>query len=564
MLKQEEIARRLESAKKVKPWLEARMDRLAGFNPTTRTIGQLLLGVDENGKRESQQMPTWRMQIDGANRLKTLDEPELLRLGEAFFPRFPDAFKAAWKLHERLPFQSGYARKPFRAPTRGDLLIETRRRFLANLLSSVEGYDEDLVWLAAHAPHIAAYGAEQFGLLLAAAIDLGDTQARDIEQVLRDSASGLDEIGQMGRHVTAAFLCSQNQECWDFVEKLLLAAQRQEGLRQAILESIDFSHPDAFRHMLRVIDENGLTRFSSTVRAADVWLGLQIDSASEKYVSEMLQSLRVLLDDEAARNEALSGKDVHKAYLALWSIAFEDAPAAIPRAADLIQHDKVEFRFLAVHILGMLGLREAYDHVLPAVDDADLRVAVYGTAIADMSSSVGGALEQNAVSAQNIAEIEAYLTQGSAYPHVRVPLPPKDSGDLFERLENLYERLPAGEKEQKPLIWPWMKVGVGKKYVADRMVAALGTRPASRLLPYLDSMSPDSRMRAAYLLGSMPELDSESRSTLVRLIGDPAGLVRETAVKAMTKIKIKPGDLPPLEALLERKKSDLQAAACST
>ncbi len=557
MLKPEEIAKKLESAKKVAPWLEARMDRLARFDSTTRTIGRLMLGVDEKGKRESQSMPTWRMQIEGAERLKTLDEPELLRLGEAFFPRFPDAFKAAWKLHERLPFQRGFAPKPFRAPTRPDLLIKARRRFLANLLSNLEGYDEDLVWLAAHASHLATGIAEQFGLLLAAAIDLGGTQARDIEQVLRDSASGLHEIGQMGRHVTAAFLCSQKPECWEFVEKLLLAAQRQEGLRQAILESIDFSHPDAFRHMLRVIDENGLTRFSSTVRAVDVWLGLLLDSASEKYVSEMLQSLTVLLDDEVPRNEAISGDDVHKAYLALWSIAFEDAPAAIPVAAELIRHQTVEFRFLAVHILGMLGLRESYDHVLPAVDDADLRVAVYGAAIADMELG-RRMLEQNTVSAQNIAEIEAYLTQGSAYAHVHVPLPPQDSGDLFERLEQLYERVPVGEKEQKPLVWPWMKVGVGKKYVADRMVTALGTRPASRLLPYLDSMSPESRMRAAYLLGTMSKLDSESRSTLVRLIGDPAGIVRETAVRAMTKIKLKPAELPPLEALLDRRKSDLR------
>ena len=46
---------------------------------------------------------------------------------------------------------------------------------------------------------------------------------------------------------------------------MLLAAQRQEGFRQSILESIDISLPDAFRHMLKVIIDNNLVRFSSTV-----------------------------------------------------------------------------------------------------------------------------------------------------------------------------------------------------------------------------------------------------------------------------------------------------------
>ena len=50
----------------------------------------------------------------------------------------------------------------------------------------------------------------------------------------------------MGRHVIGALVGSACTEGWEFVEKLLLAVQREEGLRQAILESIDEGHPDAF------------------------------------------------------------------------------------------------------------------------------------------------------------------------------------------------------------------------------------------------------------------------------------------------------------------------------
>ena len=34
-------------------------------------------------------------------------------------------------------------------------------------------------------------------------------------------------------------------EGWEFTQRLLLAAQRQEGLRQSILESVDEAHPVA-------------------------------------------------------------------------------------------------------------------------------------------------------------------------------------------------------------------------------------------------------------------------------------------------------------------------------
>ncbi len=155
------------------------------------------------------------------------------------------------------------------------------------------------------------------------------------------------------------------------------------------------------------------------------------------------------------------------------------------------------------------------------------------------------------------------IVQGRAIGETSSESGPDESGDFFERLEALYKRIPDHAPKQKPLIWPWMTIAVDQKYVADQMVMALGSRPASRLLPYLDSMSPNARAIAASFLAKMTEIDAESRGMLVRLVGDPAGAVRETAVKAMTRIKLKPDELPPIEALLDRKKSDLRRSVLS-
>ena len=64
----------------------------------------------------------------------------------------------------------------------------------------------------------------------------------------------------------------------DALGKLLIAAARQEGLRQAIVENIDHGNLDAQLKMMKLIQEHQLTRFSSVVRAVDTWMGLGYNS----------------------------------------------------------------------------------------------------------------------------------------------------------------------------------------------------------------------------------------------------------------------------------------------
>ena len=269
-----------------------------------------------------------------------------------------------------------------------------------------------------------------------------------------------------------------------------------------------------------------------------------------------MRSLAAFLGDPAARAAALAGCDAQDVFLALWSIAFDDAPDAIPAASKLLCHKKVEHRFAAVHLLGMLDLREIYDHVLPAVNDADLRVAVHAVTVA--CAEVRARHAAPAESSSSAFDLISLITQGRAIGKTSSDSGPDEAGDFFRTAGSVSKRIPDRAPKQKPLIWPWMTIDVDQKFVADQMVVALGSRPASRVLPYLDSMSPNARAIAASFLAKMTEIDAESRSTLVRLVGDAAVRMRETAVKAMMRIKLKADELAPIEALLDRKKSDLR------
>ncbi len=556
MLTQEAISKRIEARRKIKAWIDIRMDGLATLDKASRAIGRLLLGCDEHkGTRHLDSRKHWHARTHGIRRLASLDERALLRLAKKLFPRYTAEFEAAWKLHEQLPYQSDPVRRPFRAASRPDLLRSSRAAFLNGLLHALEGLDEDLPWLAAHATHITEFvGAEYIGLLLAGAIDRGGQQAGHIDAILRQSAEGTHEIGRMGRHVTTAFQCSNNPRCWEYIEKLLLAAQRQEGLRQVILESADLSHPDAFRRMLRLILEQNLTRFSSTVRAADVWLGLQLDSQSARYIHDTLQSVATFLADPQARDRAIRGTDAKSAYFGLWAKAFDDAPGTIAHAATLLKHRKPELRFIGVQMLGMLDIPDVYTHIVSAVDDAD--VSVSGFAAANAAVILKQRMQEQA--AQKSVDQRDPLTWGSLEVVNHPTQLARNPGDLFERLQKLYARLPVKASDAKPLVWPWLKLRKSRQMPAETMVLALEERPVSAVLPYLDAMSPTFRRMVANLLGAPGQADAASRSALLRLVGDAAAGVREAAVKAIKKRKVAATDLIALEALLVRKADTLR------
>src|SRR5262249_10934635 len=152
------------------------------------------------------------------------------------------------------PYQQGLGRKPFRCPHSPVTLADIRGRWLLHTTVLLGEYDADIRWVAERAAYLSGWsGGTDIGWLLAGAIDRGDAAGLEVQDILMASARGEHEVGQMGRHVTQALISSSRPDAWEFVERLLLSAQRQEGLRQAILESVDESHPQAFRRMLRLI-----------------------------------------------------------------------------------------------------------------------------------------------------------------------------------------------------------------------------------------------------------------------------------------------------------------------
>jgi hypothetical protein len=526
MLKPEQVQKILDE-QRLKDIEQYQLAAIAGLPEPLRPISFGFLQRDAEGQPIKQDYQRRREVYQQAfTQLPALDAADRLRIFAVFFPQLAPAIELAWQRLAKLPYQVGYAALLFRAPQRPDLLAERQQSWLAPLMNGLSAYHQDIIWLAHYAAYIGGgYLSKALGVLFAAVIDEDQEHGDAIFTILVDSAKGEDEIGTMGRHIPQALLGAARPDGWEFIGKLLLAAQRQEGLRQIVLEGLDDAHPQAFHYLLRLIVENDLARFSSVTLMLNSWLGCQWDSAQKAAITRMLQRLLTMLEDAQAREAALAEGNGEEVYLALWAIALDDVLIAIERAAAFVQDAAVERRFAAVHLLAQTALPEAAPALMAALGDADVRVL-----------------------ARACQGLEAILDNRAVDP----ALP------IFEQVEALLPRLSTHAPASTPIIWEWLAPSLERERVANLLIKYLGDRDPRQLLPYLSLLGQYHRVQIAGLLAEKGNRDLEIRAALLLLLRDRSAWVSDAIVKLLDKHGLEVAEIPQLEALLTRKSAGLR------
>ncbi len=457
-----------------------------------------------------------------------LTEPQSAEtLAAVFFPGFADtAARTIGALLTRHPYPQGYARRSFRAPGHR-FQAENAAVWLWQVWLLTREYPQNLHWFAVHAGLLPDWAAYRLGLLFAQALD--DSQYGDgneeVFQILRDTAGSQHPVARMGRHVPSALMASSRPDAWALAEGLLLAAQRQEGLRQLILESVDEAHPDAFVRALRLILQEDLLRFAACLRAADVWFGLSYDVTDLKTVRALLtQALGYLEDPGAARQAVQNGGGV-EAYIALFTLAMRDAVAVADLARPLLSHPDAEKRMAAVQFLQASGLITPQE-LSGLLADPDVRIGAI---------SAGTFNRWQTEDTENFRALEAYaarLPEASGQPH-------------------------------RPLLFPWLGRVPSRTDMLDLLPALLAGRPFTALEPHLNNMSMYGKtavLRRMAERGKENPLDTPTRELLMRLLQDRLPTVSQEAVEVAEKLTLALGDSETdlMLGLLKRKSADLR------
>ena len=545
MLTAEEAAARLATLHDP-AWREPAARRVAALpRPLREPAGALLSAGPATADREAAAAHRDR-QLAAAATLDELSTKERGELLSALHPGLGQALARWWTDGQQRPYLRGWTRKAFRILGSPQVTRPVRLDELTHLLSLAGPYDADPAWLAIWGGYQLAPGQyrafrqRMVGDLLAAAIDLGGPAADETLAALLQIGNGEHPTGMMGRHVIVALLGAGRPEGWEFTERLLLAAQRQEGLRQSILESADEGHPAAFDRMLAVVLDNKLLRFAAAVRAAGVWLGFGADVTQIPLVEQRVRALAAYRADQAQRAAALASRDPWDAYVALCAGGMRDVTAAISEARALATADDADLRAVAVRFAAATALSSGQELIAGALDDPDVRVAALAA----------GLLNQDALCRPG----------------------------TFDALARLTGRLPATPREAPGLGVEPAPVPLSRSATAGLLVRAVGDRPVADLLPWLPVMDPSARARVARLLtragrprasahgapgdpAEAPGLPGEFRPVIIGLLTDRSPLVRGIAIEALAKACLDPADAPAIEALLTRAASDLRRGA---
>ncbi len=497
-------------------------DRIAKLAPELREAAKLVFDEGKPGVR-------WTYHVG---------RPERRRLGEvldgctpeqrraffaAFVPALADDALLAWEAQKRAPYEWGETRRAFRAPADPQLSLGARVDWMLELVSDAAGFEQDASWWAAWCTHAGSLRSA-VGPLLAAVVDAGGKRGEAVLATLLAGLEGRHEIAGIGRTPIRALSSSSRPEGWSALESLLARAQREEGLRQVILESVDLAHPGCFARLLRVVAEHDLARFSSVARAIDVWFGLGWDSQNVRQTTSTAQRAARWIEDPAARGAAIDSGVAEDVYLGLHLQAFEDAVAVVERARPLLQHASAEVRYAVARLLAGLNHTGAVGALYGSIGDPDLRVAALA--------------------------IDTFARIGECHPARE---------DVFETLEAQLARWPAKPRRAEVILWPWCVHELDRARIGSALITWLGERPLERLRPHLAILDSDGRWRLCReIVDGTREASGAGREFLVQFLGDPATSVRKHALEAIGKTRLAPGEELRVEALLTRKAEDVR------
>lgn len=518
-----------------------------------KVTGYAVLGLNEKGKRLNDDFDDdddRYIKLEAAqNQLKKihaqfdkLPATDRKKIFSAIAPKIADWLEAGWQHLKATPYAIGYSSKAFRAPKNPEASLGGRIEWVETLARCAGNYKEEaltLSWLAAWAQHAFEYRADCVIPILIAAMNTKGKEGDEVFDILYKTVTREHSIGIMGEHVIGSLLGSNREAGWDIMEKTLIAAQRQEGLRQSILQNADAAHPQAFQRLLRVILDKDLIRFSSVSRAVNGWLGLLWDSVSAKVLTENVEAILKLLDSETERKKALASNEAETVYRALWASAYFDAPATVALTSKLLKSTKDEIRFVAVWLLTQLGLESAANAKAGLVEDPNLQVAMLAATGLD-GLSIDSDMEEDFDPSIDSDDEEGV------------------DKDAFEKIERLYARLPEKPLKLKAMVWPWTERKVERSMVTSLLLSALGKRPPTKLLPYMKALDSWEQRQVITLLAAQKKWDSLTRETLFELVGHASSDVREAALGTLEKQSLKPDEFGIFEGYLTRQAADLR------
>ena len=452
---------------------------------------------------------------------------------------FTPFVQGALKMFPGLMYQTDWSRRSFRAPHDTHIHLELQVNFLISLINE-NTYDFSLEEYLLYSNHAVDYYNNPFMYLWAAALNQQDTA---ISELLFDITYNRHETAKVNRGTIKAMLLSEREDAWEAVIKLLLSAQRQEGLRQTILECVDETSLGAMKALIDVIIEHKLGRFSSVVRAIDVWAGFGWESERETTVKRFLGLAQEYLNHPDKISKAVESKDNAEIYMALWAQGVFDVMECVPLLEKIFAKNQIEKSALALYFINQLEL-----------DDLSKQ---YGNQFIRHDNLLVMAAAKRLIQDHQVIELFD-ATEKTA---------------LFDFLETRLDAVPKETKTFSGKVFSWLHFSIGKDDVFGLMIDLLDfdkIPEIDKIRPYFKDLAIQHRETITQKIlpdyygwsydesKEHPPMTAYQRDFAFSLLKDRGEYIRNAAMRALKNAEVGIEEIGTFEEMLKRKSADMR------
>lgn len=291
-----------------------------------------------------------------------------------------------------------------------------------------------------------------FSYIYAAEIDRGNQR---VISALKDLILSESNTAYLNRDMILGIIRSDNGELHKLLGDLLLAARLQEGLRQCICEAMDEGTREAFMILLKVIEENNLSRYSSVKRSIATWIGIFDENNVDRVTDKMLNLMGQCLRDKSFSRKLLTGNDSIEISVALWALGFDEADEAVEAMMKLIDYGTKNQKLTASYYNqnlfdGQIRKRAAKKVLLEYWDDLELVAAFLPAYSSERYSWIRGLIKRDPSGRGEERPVKPVLTD---YYDSR-----EEAEALYERFSKIYGQIPKKGLVYDPCIFPWYRV----------------------------------------------------------------------------------------------------------
>ncbi|NHN29558.1 DUF4132 domain-containing protein [Paenibacillus agricola] len=450
------------------------------------------------------------------------------------------------------PYSRGYARKPFRTQ---DLKAHVERVIVKctsmlhlqsfdfraiDYLTTPGYFSEDMYWIQDMAiSDVIAYEI--------------DHNNEAVLQALKTIIYGDNNTALLSAPMISGAFLSHNEEVYKMIGELLVAARLQEGLRQSIVEKMDEGTLAAMLYMLNVINEHKLIRYSSVVRALDVWTGLGIEAADARVAKQCIEYARLSLGDKQLREDWLQSNNVNEIYMSLWATAVIEEMDLEGKIRYLMNDKETYRKVVAQYVLAQSQNKPLKFDIARewlGVGDHELQYwVVYNYSYQHdytWVSEEGGNVRKIRVDRIPLLEDKAIRRQ------------------QFEQFAAMFHAMPQKELTLNSRVFEWMAVTLTVDSIVNKMIylTAYDMDPEwiEELIGFKDKITPDLRGELLDKFMSEPT-NLAQRTFIMASLADKSMSNRQTALKQAAKLDLNRDEIETMSGVLKLKTGALRQSA---